>query len=248
MRALAEIPRSRVVFIRRRLDVRTGCRVYISRSAPAIWTMSIDLPSLEDVADVPFHALAESTDPLPLPRRSSWCAHTASAIPVAGGVAFRSTTPCETMKHSTSGSARTSAAIASPPTPSCCRGGLYYGPVEPRDAGVLAESVLRNEILIDAYRGRSSMARTAQAAETFVRRAPPASPPATPCASSPARHSPTAASTFTSATMPAHCTKSRSSPTSPPRRPISPAPPNRPARSCSSGWWITKRVGSRATH
>jgi hypothetical protein len=49
--------------------------------------------------------------------------------------------------------------------------GLYYGPVEPRDAEALAESVLRNEILIDAYRGRSTMPRLGQAAETFVRRA-----------------------------------------------------------------------------
>ena len=48
--------------------------------------------------------------------------------------------------------------------------GLYYGPVEPRDAGALAESVRRNEILLDSFRGRSSLPRWAQAAETFVRR------------------------------------------------------------------------------
>ena len=48
--------------------------------------------------------------------------------------------------------------------------GLYYGPVEPRDAGALAESVLRDEILLGSFRGRSSMPHWAQAAETFVRR------------------------------------------------------------------------------
>jgi hypothetical protein len=170
LRALAEIPRSRVVFIRRRLEVRSGCRVYISRSAPVVWTMSMDLPSLEDVADVPFLALAESTDPLPSAppvvlvcthgQRDSCCGR--RGFPLYD--ALRTHESLDVWQCSHIGGDRFAANAVVLPW------GLYYGPVEPRDAGALAESILRNEILVDAYRGRSSMARTAQAAETFVRR------------------------------------------------------------------------------
>jgi hypothetical protein len=48
--------------------------------------------------------------------------------------------------------------------------GLYYGPVETRDADALATTILRDEIFLPGYRGRSSLSRAAQAAETFVRR------------------------------------------------------------------------------
>jgi hypothetical protein len=56
--AIAQIPRCRVVFIRRRFETRTGCRVYIARSAPKPWITSIDLPSIDDVAALPLRALA----------------------------------------------------------------------------------------------------------------------------------------------------------------------------------------------
>jgi hypothetical protein len=171
MRALAEIPRSRVVFIRRRLELRTGCRVYISRSAPKVWTISMDLPSIEDVAGVPFRALSESTDPLPSAppvvlvcthgQRDSCCGR--RGFPLYD--ALRTHESLDVWQCSHIGGDRFAANAVVLPW------GLYYGPVEPREAAALAESILRNEILIDAYRGRSSMARTAQAAETFVRRA-----------------------------------------------------------------------------
>jgi hypothetical protein len=189
MRALAEIPRSRVVFIRRRLEIRSGCRVYIARSAPTVWTMSMDLPSLDDVAGLPFRTLAEggaqsaerrsdTTDLLPsalcpLPsetpvvlvcthgQRDSCCGR--RGFPLYD--ALRTHESLDVWQCSHIGGDRFAANAVVLPW------GLYYGPVEPRDAGALAESVLRNEILIDAYRGRSSMVRTAQAAETFVRRA-----------------------------------------------------------------------------
>ncbi len=180
-RAIAEIPRSRVVFIRRRLEVRSGCRIYIARSAPTVWMTTIDLPSLDDVADLPFRALAEgggeSIDLLPsalcaLPsetplvlvcthgQRDSCCGRRGFPLYEA----LRTQESLDVWQCSHIGGDRFAANAVVLPW------GLYYGPVEPRDAGALADSVLRDEILIDAYRGRSSMPRTAQAAETFVRR------------------------------------------------------------------------------
>jgi hypothetical protein len=180
-RAIAEIPRSRVVFIRRRLEVRSGCRVYIARSAPTAWITTIDLPSLDEVADLPFRALSEgrgqsaegsgeTTDLLPSDtplvlvcthgQRDSCCGR--RGFPLYD--ALRTQTSLDVWQCSHIGGDRFAANAVVLPW------GLYYGPVEPRDAGALADSVLRGEILIDAYRGRSSMPRTAQAAETFVRR------------------------------------------------------------------------------
>ena len=49
--------------------------------------------------------------------------------------------------------------------------GLYYGPVEPREANALADTIATGEIYLSAYRGRSPLSRPLQAAETFVRRA-----------------------------------------------------------------------------
>jgi len=172
-RALTEIPRSRVVFIRRRLEARSGCRVYIARSAPAVWIMSMDLPTLDDVAGLPFRTLASEGNSHTLPsappvvlvcthgQRDSCCGR--RGFPLYD--ALRTHESLDVWQCSHIGGDRFAANAVVLPW------GLYYGPVEPRDAGALAESVLRNEILIDAYRGRSSMVRTAQAAETFVRRA-----------------------------------------------------------------------------
>lgn len=171
-RAIAEIPRTRVVFIRRRLEERTGCRVYIARSAPTTWTIAMDLPSLDDVAGLPLHALAHgrprTDEPTPMPvvlvcthgQRDSCCGR--RGFPLYD--ALRTCESLDVWQCSHIGGDRFAANAVVLPW------GLYYGPVEPRDAGALADSVLRNEILIDAYRGRSSMGRMSQAAETFVRR------------------------------------------------------------------------------
>lgn len=170
-RAVAEIPRSRLVFIRRRLETRSGCRIYIVRSAPATWTMSIDLPSIDDVAGLPFRALARSEggDASPLPvvlvcthgQRDSCCGR--RGFPLYD--ALRHDASLDVWQCSHIGGDRFAANAVVLPW------GLYYGPVEPREAGVLAESIHGNEILLASYRGRSSMPRLGQAAETFVRRA-----------------------------------------------------------------------------
>ncbi len=171
--ALAEIPRSRVVFIRRRFEERSGCRVYIARSAPTTWTISIDLPSVDDVAALPFRALAHGRparngEPTQMPivlvcthgQRDSCCGR--RGFPLYD--ALRNQPALDVWQCSHIGGDRFAANAVVLPW------GLYYGPVEPRDANALAESVLRNEILIDSFRGRSSFPRLVQAAETFIRR------------------------------------------------------------------------------
>jgi hypothetical protein len=171
-RAMAEIARSRVVFIRRRFEERSGCRVYVARSAPKPWTRVIDLPSLDDVADLPLRALASgdasigelSTTPLVLVcthgQRDSCCGR--RGFPLYDALRMQEQLDVWQCTH-IGGDRFAANAVVLP-------WGLYYGPVEPREAEALAESIVRGEILLSSYRGRSSMPRFTQAAETFVRR------------------------------------------------------------------------------
>ena len=172
-RALAEIPRTRIVFIRRRFEERSGCRVYIARSSPETWTISIDLPSIDDVATLPFRALAHGRparegEPEAMPivlvcthgQRDSCCGR--RGFPLYD--ALRNQPELDVWQCSHIGGDRFAANAVVLPW------GLYYGPVEPRDAGALADSVRREEIYLDSFRGRSSLPRVVQAAETFIRR------------------------------------------------------------------------------
>src|SRR5690349_15020341 len=169
--AIAQIPRSRLVFIRRRFETRSGCRVYIARSAPSVWMTSIDLSSIDEVAKLPFRELALSGNAVPceLPvvlvcthgQRDSCCGR--RGFPLYD--ALRHDASLDVWQCSHIGGDRFAANAVVLPW------GLYYGPVEPRDAAALSASVHGNEILLPAYRGRSSLPRLGQAAETFVRRA-----------------------------------------------------------------------------
>lgn len=172
-RALAEIPRTRVVFIRRRFEERIGCRVYIARTAPVPWTISIDLASVDEVAALPLRALAHGRsardgEPASMPvvlvcthgQRDSCCGR--RGFPLYD--ALRNQPSLDVWQCSHIGGDRFAANAVVLPW------GLYYGPVEARDAGALAGSVLRDEILLPSFRGRSSLPHWAQAAETFVRR------------------------------------------------------------------------------
>lgn len=172
-KALTEIPRSRIVFIRRRFESRPGCRVYIARSSPAIWTVSIDLASIDDIATLPLRALARGQErdrvtiektPVVLVcthgQRDSCCGR--RGYPLYD--ALRTQPSLDVWQCSHIGGDRFAANAVVLPW------GIYYGPVEPREADALAESIQRNELLLDAYRGRSSMPRFTQAAETFLRR------------------------------------------------------------------------------
>lgn len=171
--ALAEIPRCRIVFIRRRFPSRSGCRVYIARSSPAIWTVSVDLPSIDDVAKLPFRALARGqerdtvtirTTPVVLVcthgQRDSCCGR--RGFPLYEALRMQESLDVWQCSH-IGGDRFAANAVVLP-------WGIYYGPVEPREADALAESVLRGELLLGSYRGRSSMPRFTQAAETFLRR------------------------------------------------------------------------------
>ncbi len=169
-RAEQEIPRSRVIFIRKRVEPPRECRVYIARSSPAPGLLTLDLPSIDDVATVPFAALAAERLPAverPLilicthGQHDSCCGR--RGYPLFD--ALRQRTEIDLWQCSHIGGDRFAANALVLPW------GIYYGPVEPREAELLVNSVLRNEILLGAYRGRSSMSRPVQAAETFVRRA-----------------------------------------------------------------------------
>lgn len=164
-----EIPRSRIVFIRRRLDSLGGTRVYVVRSAPYISQAMLELASIDDVANVPFKALsaerpAPTTHPLVLVcthgQHDSCCGR--RGYPLYD--ALRQRPDLDVWQCSHIGGDRFAANAVVLPW------GLYYGPVEAAEADALTESVQRGDIYLSAYRGRSSMARVEQAAETFVRR------------------------------------------------------------------------------
>jgi hypothetical protein len=168
-RAGKEIPRSRIVFIRRRLDTQGANRVYVVRSAPYVSQSIVELTSIDAVADIDFVALAAApamavAQPLILVcthgQHDSCCGR--RGYPLYD--ALRQHEDLDVWQCSHIGGDRFAANAVVLPW------GIYYGPVELRDSDLLLESVQRGEIFLSAYRGRSSMARVEQAAETFVRR------------------------------------------------------------------------------
>jgi len=168
--ALAAVPRSRVLFIRRRLEpAAENRRVYIARSAPRPSITSFDVPSIEDVANLPLiaealHPSSFLLHPLMLVcthgQRDSCCGR--RGYPLYDALCKREDLDVWQCSH-VGGDRFAANAVVLP-------WGLYYGPVEPRDAAPLADAVGRDEIFLPAYRGRSSLPRVGQAAETFVRR------------------------------------------------------------------------------
>ncbi|MGZ5440388.1 MAG: sucrase ferredoxin [Thermoanaerobaculia bacterium] len=168
-RASHEIPRCRVVFIRKRVECLGATRVYIVRSAPHTGMTRLDLDTIDEVATIPFISIAnDTTAPAARPlvlvcthgQHDSCCGR--RGYPLFD--ALRQRDELEVWQCSHIGGDRFAANAVILPW------GIYYGPVEPRDAGALAESIAREEIFLPAYRGRSSMSRPVQAAETFLRR------------------------------------------------------------------------------
>ena len=168
-RASADIPKSRLVFIKKRLECLGPTRVYIIRSAPRVSTIALDLKSIEEVATVPFQKLstqhsAPSTPPLVLVcthgQHDSCCGR--RGYPLFD--ALRQQEGIDLWQCSHIGGDRFAANAVVLPW------GLYYGPVEAREAQALADSIARDEILLPSYRGRCTMSRPVQAAETFIRR------------------------------------------------------------------------------
>lgn len=168
-RATREIPRSRVVFIRHRVECLGPTRVYVVRSAPHLGVTQLDLDSIEDVATLPFISIANAaTSPAAKPlllvcthgQHDSCCGR--RGYPLFD--ALRQRDDIDLWQCSHIGGDRFAANAVILPW------GLYYGPVEPRDANALADSLARGEVFLPAYRGRCSLSKPVQAAEAFARR------------------------------------------------------------------------------
>ena len=167
-RASAGIPRSRLVFIKKRTECLGPTRVYIVRSAPKLSTLAIDLTSIDEIATLDFKKLIAHHSSLITPlvlvcthgQHDSCCGR--RGYPLFD--ALRQQEGFDLWQCSHIGGDRFAANAVVLPW------GLYYGPVEPRDAQALAGSIAREEILLPSYRGRCSMSRPVQAAETFIRR------------------------------------------------------------------------------
>lgn len=170
--ALAAVPLSRLLFIRRRIEPPApNCRVYIARSSPNPSLMTFDLPSIDNLPTLPLieaalHPSSFALHPSALVlvcthgQRDSCCGR--RGYPLYDALTKREELDVWQCSH-VGGDRFAANAVVLP-------WGLYYGPVEPRDAEALSEAILRDEIFLPAYRGRSPLPRVGQAAETFVRR------------------------------------------------------------------------------
>lgn len=168
-RATKDVPRSRVVFIRKRVEGVGATRVYVVHSAPVVSTHVLDLPSIEDVAAIDFVALgaqqaAPDAPPLVLVcthgQHDSCCGR--RGYPLFDALRRRDTLDLWQCSH-IGGDRFAANAVVLP-------WGLYYGPVEAGEAGALSDSIARGEIYLPGYRGRCTMSRPVQAGETFIRR------------------------------------------------------------------------------
>lgn len=166
--ALKAIPRGRLLFIRRRTENAPGCRVYVVRStAPAAYTY-VDVPSIDDVVTIPFAKLLAEANvqapPLLLVcthgQHDSCCGR--RGYPLYD--ALRKHEGIDVWQCSHVGGDRFAGNAVVLPW------GIFYGPVEPEQAETLVRSIFEEEIFLPSYRGRSTISRAAQAAETFLRR------------------------------------------------------------------------------
>lgn len=167
--AMRELPRTRVLFIRRRTEDQSGCRIYVVRSSGDAAYTYVDLPAVEEIVTLPFRQLYEEaslTDP-PLilvcthGQHDSCCGR--RGYPLYD--ALRNRDRLDVWQCSHVGGDRFAANAVVLPW------GLYYGPVEPEQAAELARATLSGEIFLPSFRGRSTVPRSAQCAEMHVRRA-----------------------------------------------------------------------------
>lgn len=167
--ACESFPDSRVVFIRKRVERAGPTRVYVVRSTPQPAIAYVDLPSIDEVASLSFAQLLETASPAGTPlvlvcthgQHDSCCGR--RGYPLYD--ALRSRGDLDIWQCSHIGGDRFAANAVVLPW------GLYYGPVEARDADVFAETILAGDIFIPGFRGRSTIPRIVQAAEIHVRRA-----------------------------------------------------------------------------
>lgn len=166
--ACTSIPFCRIVFIRKRVESRERTRVLVARSTAPAGIAQIELPSIETIASLSFADLLENVRPDAPPvilvcthgQHDSCCGR--RGYPLFEALQQRSDIDVWQCSH-IGGDRFAANAVVLP-------WGLYYGPVEARDASVLADTALGNEVLINAFRGRSTLPRILQAAEIHVRR------------------------------------------------------------------------------
>ena len=166
--ATDSIPNSRLVFIRKRVHPPAATRVYVVRSSgtPVVATRLLD--SLEDVSSLSFGSMLESAKSSESPivlvcthgQHDSCCGR--RGYPLFEALQERS--GIEVWQCSHIGGDRFAANAVVLPW------GLYYGPVEARDADFFASTILEGDIFINGFRGRSTVPRVVQAAEIHVRR------------------------------------------------------------------------------
>lgn len=168
LQVLKEIPRSRLLFIRRRTGPQQSCRVMIARSNGDPGLAFLDLPSVEDVVDVSITALLETPD-LNAPPLVLVCTHGQHdsccgrrGYPLYDALSQQRGIDVWQCSHV--GGDRFAANVVVLPW------GIFYGPVEVAQASTLVSSIHASELFLPAYRGRSTISRPAQAAETFLRR------------------------------------------------------------------------------
>jgi hypothetical protein len=166
--AVRTITRSRIVFIRRRVECLGPVRVYIARSSPRPGLSVHDAASIDEVAGLDFATMVREARPPAKPlvlvcthgQHDSCCGR--RGYPLYD--ALRSRDDLDVWQCSHIGGDRFAAnALALP-------WGIYYGPVEPHAADAFAESVTGNQIYLSGYRGRATHSRPVQAADTFIRR------------------------------------------------------------------------------
>lgn len=167
-RVTGEFPRSRLLFIRRREQRADSCMVQLVRSGRNPGVASHELPSIDDVAIFSFDQLSRAIAPIKTPlvlvcthgQHDSCCGKRGFPLYET----LRKRPDLDVWQCSHIGGDRFAANALVLPW------GAYYGPVESTDADAFATSILQDQIYLEAFRGRSTMSRPVQAAETFVRR------------------------------------------------------------------------------
>jgi hypothetical protein len=168
VRATGEIPRSRVIFIRKQHGPSESCTVYLVQSSSQGGVAREQVATIDEVAGLSFTDLL-ATATLPATPLVLVCTHGQHdsccgrrGYPLYDALRRRSDLDVWQCSH-IGGDRFAANALVLP-------WGIYYGPVEPHQAEEMAASILRDDIYLPAYRGRSSISRPVQAAETFIRR------------------------------------------------------------------------------
>ncbi len=160
--------RSRILFIRRRVEPQASVMFMLVRSAPMARVTRIELPSLAALAELSVEQIdtTVSTGSRPIVlvcthgQHDSCCGK--RGYPLYD--ALRQHEALDVWQCTHIGGDRFAANALVLPA------GEYYGPVEPREAETFAASIRTDEVFLSGFRGRSTLSRPAQAAENHIRK------------------------------------------------------------------------------